>query len=107
MADKLINCRIPLDWHDQIRAIADHNGITASEFLRAAISAALQSMPGDLRLTNVDGYKQARSLASKMAHEMLDIAKVQLPDTYEEAVARYGLTPHGTEHDSWKERQGR
>mgnify|MGYP001590339915 CR=1 FL=1 len=99
MADKLINFRIPIEWHDEIRAITDHNGITMSEFCRAAIDAALRGVPGDLVLSEIDGYKQARLLASKMAHELLDIARSGLPDTYEEAVARYGFTPHGPEHN--------
>lgn len=102
MADKLINCRIPIEWHEEINAITTHNGITVSEFLRSCIRAGLDGVPGQLAFTVEDGYKQARALATKMAHEMLDIAKVQLPDSYEEAVARYGMTPHGPEHDEWK-----
>lgn len=107
MADKLINARIPVEMYEAMHAVATHNGITLSEFIRACLDAGLRGVPGDLRFTDADGYRAARSLATKLAHEMLDIAKAQMPESYEEAAARYGFTPHAPEHDGWKETRDR
>lgn len=106
MADRIINVRIPIEWHEEIAALVDHNGITASEFLRQCIRAGLDGRPGELEFTVEDGYKQARSLGVKLAHEMISIAATQMPESYEEAVARYGLTPHS--HDTgWQAKRDR
>lgn len=91
MADKIINFRIPVEWIEQIGQICAANGITFSEWGRAAFFAALENTPGNLVFTDADGYKQARALASKLAHAMLERAQLELPDTYEEAAARYGF----------------
>jgi hypothetical protein len=99
VADKLINFRIPIDWVMQINEICEANGITFSEWGRAAFVAAINNTPGDLVITGSDGYQQARRLAAKLAHELIDVAKDNLPATYEEAVARFGFTSHAPEHE--------
>lgn len=96
---KLINLRIPVDWYEQILAVCDANGITLSEFVRGVIKPALDGLPpGSFHLGGLDeGYRQGRALASKIAHGLLENALASLPDTYEEAVARYDINnPHRT-----------
>jgi len=106
VADRIINVRIPIEWHEEIAVLVTHNGITASEFYRACIRAGLDGHQGQLQFTIEDGYKQARSLGVKLAHEMVSIAAAQMPESYEEAVARYGMTPHDSPTD-WQDTRAR
>jgi predicted DNA-binding protein len=91
MSFRLINIRIPDEWYAQIKQFSDENNITLSEYIRGLIAANLEGMPsGMLSLGGFqEGYQQARALASKLAHGMLGEAQRLLPDSYEEALARY------------------
>lgn len=93
MSGQIITCRVPEEWLPQIDALASTLGVTRSEWLRGLIAAALDGGPqGAIALGGVDeGYKQARAFASQLATSMLALAADMMPETYEEAVARYGV----------------
>lgn len=88
MADtEFVGIRIPSDWDAQIRARCQAAGITLSDFIRHAIANAL----GESDEAYVYGI--ARHLAMQLAFKSLEAANAQLPATYEEAVARFGIIP--------------
>lgn len=96
MADgTLISFRLPADQAEQLRAIIDASGISTSEWMRGLVQMFLGSDPasgfaGVFSGASV-GYMQARQLALTIAHALIDQAKHNIPATYDEAVARFGL----------------
>jgi hypothetical protein len=75
--------RLPEDLDVAIRTRGAAEGLSPSEMLRSIITQwAYGSTP------SVDeGYRQARSIAVRLAHEAIARAFDQLPEGYEEALA--------------------
>ena len=85
MAENYIGMKLPPEMRAQVIDRANEEGISASEWLRAAISRAL-----DDPTPSVDeGYQQARKLAAQIAAVVIGNAKANLPATYEEFLALY------------------
>lgn len=76
----------------EVRAALDHyclaNNVTVTEFYRSMTDAFLSGAIGP---GAIDGYKQGRSMAVQLAGALLQRAALELPETLEEAIARYGL----------------
>jgi hypothetical protein len=84
--------RLPYELRMQALALCETHGIGLSELLRGLLLRAL----GEPGLAGLDeGYMQARRLAIRMTHQLVETASRDLPDTYEEAVARFGLAGPG------------
>jgi len=66
---KSIAVRLPLDLVAAIDAACQEHGITPSEFIRGVVS---QWVYGTTQLSGPDeGYAQARSMATQIAHVMM------------------------------------
>lgn len=93
----ILNVRVPEEQIDVIKQVCEANGISVSEYIRGLIEANLNNMPpGTLMLDVNAGYRQARALASRIAHAMINQAAELVPDSYEEALVRYhGLSSPG------------
>lgn len=82
MAVQPMCVRLPEDLDAAVRALAESEGISPSEVLRSAVHQRVYS-----QIPSVDeGYKQARGLAIQFAHEAVNLAAEQIPDSYEEAM---------------------
>lgn len=80
--------RVPVGLREQAEALALTLGVSISELMRALLLKEL----GQPALVGVDqGYEQGRRLALHMLQKILGSAVQMLPDTYEEAVHRFGL----------------
>lgn len=78
-----IAVRLPGDLAAAIDAACAEQQITASEFLRGLVS---QWVYGSTQLAGPDeGYAQARSMASQLAHAALRQALAQIPESHDEA----------------------
>lgn len=80
--------RLAPEIHHGIREYCVVNGTTVTDFYRAITEAVLS---GQLAPGPAEGYKQARELAPKLCLEMLARAQAEMPETLDEAIARYGL----------------
>lgn len=81
---KSIAVRLPPDLVSAVDAACTEQGITASEFMRALVS---EWAYGRSQLSGPDeGYAQARSMASQLAHAAIKKALGELPDTHEQAI---------------------
>lgn len=87
MADRYFGVRMPPDLHAAIIAASEAMAVTPSEWVRLACS---QMLAGAQFVASDVGFLQARGLAIRMAYGMLEMARAQLPDTIEEAIARFG-----------------
>jgi hypothetical protein len=76
----------------EVRAALDHyclaNNVSVTEFYRSMTDAFLTGAIGP---GAIDGYKQGRSMAVQLAGALLQRAALELPETLEEAIARYGI----------------
>jgi metal-responsive CopG/Arc/MetJ family transcriptional regulator len=80
---KPIAVRLPADLVAAIDATCIEQGITQSELLRGLVS---QWVYGKTQLAGPDeGYAEARSMASRLAHAALKQALTSLPDSHEGA----------------------
>jgi len=91
MAKGYIGFRIPAEIETQVAALAESQGITVSEFCRALV---LQAITGQTPSVD-EGYMQARGLAIQLAHKLISNAADDLPESYEEARARFDLSGPG------------
>ena len=93
MADKLICFRVPPDLRRAIEEAIAPMGIGISEFMRDLAIRAVHAAPG---LVGPDaGYLQGRAFAIQLAHATIEHARGLLPETFEEAIARFGLAGPG------------
>lgn len=96
MADgTLISFRLPADQAERLHMVISQSGISTSEWMRGLVQMFLGTDPstgfaGVFSGASV-GYMQARQLALTIAHALIDQAKHNIPTTYDEAVARFGL----------------
>lgn len=91
MSNPLICFRPTPAQRAAIVEVATAHGITMSEYLRMLVEQQLTS-----GMFQVDeGYMEARSLALKLAHEVLRRAMEMLPQNYEDAVPYFGLAGPG------------
>lgn len=91
MARDYIGVKLPPELRAELEEVCLQQGITISEYVRAAI---LMAMHGGFNGID-EGYKQGRALAIRMAHGMLTFAEQQMPASFEEYVARFGLEGPG------------
>jgi hypothetical protein len=75
-----------------VRAAVDEyciqHGVTLSELYRSLTDGFLS---GTIAPGGPEGYKQARATAVQLAQVLLAQAAETMPDSFDEAVARYGL----------------
>ncbi len=67
-------------------------GITLSDFYRALTLSALGG-EGGFAGGVTEGYAHARALSVQLARQLLEQAHANLPETFEEALARLGIEP--------------
>lgn len=92
--DKNICFRPTVEMRQFVAGMADHFGITLSEYVRGLIQREMAQPT----LTGPDaGYEAGRKLALRAMHQMIMSAGEMLPATYAEAVARFGLAGPGVE----------
>ncbi len=75
--------RLPDDLDVALRQRAEAEGLSVSELLISMLSHWVYGSTPSVD----EGYKQARSLATKLAHEAVSRAIDDLPSTYEEAIS--------------------
>lgn len=80
--------RLSPDQHQAIREYCLANGTSVTDLYKALTEAVLN---GTIAPGPAEGYRQARELAMKLALAMLTRAQDELPETLDEAIARYGL----------------
>lgn len=90
--------RLPIELRQQVTAMAENLGVTLSELMRGLVLKEL----GQPALVGVDeGYQAGRKLAIQMVRKIIASATASahdmLPDTYEEAVARFALAGPGVD----------
>ena len=86
--DNYIGFRLPTPLVVQIEALAQAQGISKSEWVRAACIAVL--------VGTVDpshAYAAARAMLPAMLKAVLGEAMALVPESYEDAVLRYGVPP--------------
>lgn len=88
MAKDLICFRLPPDLRTAAENFVAEHGITLSEWCRILMAQALGQ-----GVTVDEGYMQGRALGWQVARALLTSASQQLPSTYAEAIARFGITP--------------
>jgi len=88
---KPICIRLPPEMETITREIVAAQSITLSEWVRMLIYNAIYGNTPDVN----EGYMQARTLALKLATEMLRRANEMLPQNYDEAVSYFGLAGPG------------
>lgn len=95
---KNVCVRLPVELRQQVAAMAEALGVTLSELIRGLILKEL----GQPALVGVDeGYQAGRRLAIQMVRKIIASATASandmLPETYEEAVARFALAGPGVD----------
>jgi hypothetical protein len=94
MSDVYIGVRIPFELRAQIIALAGSQGISLSEYVRAALTAAVG---GNYAPGSDEGYRQAKGMAIQIAMHLITGALLQardsLPATYEEALVMLNQMP--------------
>lgn len=94
MSDIYIGVRIPFELRAQIIALASVQGISLSEYVRAALTAAVG---GNYAPGSDEGYRQAKGMAIQLALLLLSQACMQarerLPATYDDAVMLLNQMP--------------
>jgi antitoxin component of RelBE/YafQ-DinJ toxin-antitoxin module len=95
---KNVCVRLPVELRQQVTALAQNLGVTLSELMRALILKELN----EPSLIGVDqGYEAGRRLAIQMVRKIMSAAATNiadmLPETYEEAVARFALAGPGVD----------
>lgn len=90
--------RLPIELRQQAAGMAEALGVTLSELMRGLLLKEL----GHPALVGVDeGYQAGRRLAIQMVHKIMASAVASasdmLPETYEEAVARFALAGPGVD----------
>lgn len=83
--------RLPPEMDMLAREIVAAQSITLSEWVRMLIHNAIYGHTPNVN----EGYMQARTLALKLASEMLRRAGELLPQDYDEAVTYFGLAGPG------------
>lgn len=87
MASDYVGVRMLPEMRAHAEQLAEQQGMSLSEWLRILIHNAITG-----ELPNVDdAYRSARGIAIQLAHTLISNAVRDLPDTYEEAVARYQM----------------
>lgn len=86
--------RLPDEMRAFVAGMAETMEITISEYVRGLV---LREMQQPSLLGPDEGYRAGRKLALRAMHEMLKSAGEMLPETYEEAVARFRLAGPGVE----------
>ena len=84
MADEYIGFRLPAPLALQARAAAESLQMNLSEWLRVVVDQAVNGTVPSID----EGYKQARALAIQLATQLLQTALANMPDSYDEALAR-------------------
>lgn len=85
MATDITCVRIPPDQRALLEHHAQAGGLSLSDLIRTILMAYFQGQAG-----STDGYLHARALGTHIARRALSEALNNLPDTYEEAVERFG-----------------
>lgn len=82
-SSKAVAVRLPADLAAAVEHACNENNITASELIRGLVS---QWVYGKSQLAGPDeGYAQARSMATRLAHVALKQAIASLPESYDGA----------------------
>jgi hypothetical protein len=84
--------RLPPDLRNQVEIMVQSQGITLSDFYRSLTLSALGGESGFAGGVS-EGYAHARALAGQLARLVVEQAHENLPDTFEEALARLGIEP--------------
>jgi predicted DNA binding CopG/RHH family protein len=99
-SSRVIAVRLPSDLLAAVDTECAAKGITSSEFLRGLVSTWVY---GDTQLRGPDeGYAQARSMASQIAHGAVQKALDNLPGDHDEA--RSMLEGYRTDRSNRKKR---
>lgn len=92
--EKNICFRPTAEMRQYVAGMAEHFGVTMSEYVRSLLQ---REMNQPALMGPDEGYKAGRKLALRAMHQMIMSAGEMLPETYEEAVARFGLAGPGIE----------
>jgi len=90
--------RLPPDLRNQVEIMVGAQGITLSDFYRALTLSALGG-EGGFAGGVTEGYAHARALATQLAGLLLQQAAENLPETFDEALARLGVEPAHVSYD--------
>ncbi len=90
---KNICFRLPDELRHAALAHCEALGVGLSELMRELLLRELGSPTIAARFD--EGYMQGRRLAVRAMHQIVASAAEMLPETYEEAVARFGLAGPG------------
>lgn len=87
-ADAVIGFRVPHETRAAIDTYCEAHGISITDLYRSLTEALLN---GQISAGSIEGYKAGRSIAIQLAGILLAQASAALPETLEEAQARYSL----------------